>query len=261
MIDVVRVHITKDQLRRLTIQERAMLFLLGHVANQLAILTKLVAFSSNWRDQQPVEEIVTSAQTQILARYSIGVTNEAWELIHKRFLSSTLGRDYRPLLNAAGQAALTNINKYFTGRENLISKVRSNFVFHNPEDADVDAAFEAIPEHLEWDWYLSPAVINTFYVISDLVITFGMVNATGATDPVAAIEKIVTDVKSVSGWVNDFALSFAEAVLAKHFDKDVTGELVARLDNAPNVFGVRLPFYVEVPDAPEVVTGHTSNSA
>jgi hypothetical protein len=226
-----------------------MLLLVGHAANQLAILTKLVAFSSNWRGYGPVEEAVTAAQTQMFARYSIGVANEAWELIHKRFVSRPLGRDYRTAISDVGKSALEQLCRYF-GAQNLISSVRSNFVFHNPHDAEIEKAFETAPDHEVWDWYLSPANINTFYLMSDLVITYGIINAVGSTDAITAHEKIMEETKLVSGWIVDFALAFLEAVLAKHFDQEVTGELAASIE-APNVFGVRLPFYVEVPDVPE----------
>jgi hypothetical protein len=248
VIKIVRVRIGKDQLRRLTTEERAMFLLVGHVANQLAILTKLVAFSSNWGDYGPIVEKVTAGQTQMFARQAIGVANEAWELIHKRFLSRPLGHEYREKLAPTGREALDNLCKYF-GSKNVIAAIRNSFAFHNPRDSELEAAFEAVPNEAEWEWYLCDHNINTFYLMSDLVITFGILGTTGIVDPIEAHTKVSDDIKLVSNWIVDFALAFVSAVLETHFP-ETEGEVVEQVASAPNVFGVKLPFYVEVPDTP-----------
>lgn len=248
MLRIVRVRITKDQLRKLSAEERSMFFLVGHIANQLAILTKLVAFSSNWRTYGPAEEKATAVQTQMFARYSIGVVFEGWRLISERFLSRPLGREYRGRLGPVGGSALDNLCNYF-GQSSILSQARNSFAFHNPRDSEIEAAFEAAPDDGEWDWYLQEKNINTFYLMSDLVITYGILATAGITDPLAAHQKIIEDTQAVSGWIVDFALSFVSAVVEAHFPGTI-GEIVEEIANAPNVFGVHLPFYVEVPDVP-----------
>lgn len=135
--------------------------------------------------------------------------------------------------------------------QNAIAKVRSNFVFHDPRDGEIDEAFEMVPDGAEREWYLSHVNINTFYFMSDMVIAYGMINAAGEADPMTAHIRIMDETKLVSGVIIDFALTFIDAVWIKHFEKEVEGELVANIAGAPNVFGVRLPFYAEEPDAPE----------
>jgi len=51
MIKVVRMQITKEQFRTLPKDERALLLLMGHALNQIAVLIKLVTFSTN-KDRQ-----------------------------------------------------------------------------------------------------------------------------------------------------------------------------------------------------------------
>ena len=96
----------KDRLRAMPKEERALLFLLGYAANQITLFSKLVIFSSNKTPDNPVEEHLSNAQTQILARVAIGVLAEAWELIHKRFLGTRIGKEFAPKLNPAGRKAL-----------------------------------------------------------------------------------------------------------------------------------------------------------
>ena len=138
MVTVLKVPVSKDRLRAMPEDERALLILLGYVANQINLLSKLVIFSSN-KTPDGVEHALCAAQTQMLARLAIGVLNEGWELISKRFLGSRIGRDYRPRLDAEGKAALDQLQKTFGG-SNVINKIRTNYAFHHPYNSDVNAA-------------------------------------------------------------------------------------------------------------------------
>src|SRR6516162_4432055 len=155
MITVLKVPVSKDRLRAMPEDERALLILLGFVANQINLLSKLVIFSSN-KTPNGVEHTLSAAQTQMLARFGIGVLNEGWELISKRFLGSPIGRDYRPRLDAVGSAALIELQKAFGG-SNVINKIRSNYAFHHPYNSDVNAAFDIAANDAawneEWNWY------------------------------------------------------------------------------------------------------------
>lgn len=148
--------------------ERALLILLGYVANQTTLLSKLVIFSSN-RTPAGVEQALCGAQVHMLARLAIGVLNEGWELISKRFLGSPIGRDYRPRLDAVGAAALDQLQKDFGG-SNIINKIRSNYAFHHPHDSDVNGAFEAAASDAAWDkdwnWFFSQAPHITLFTIA-----------------------------------------------------------------------------------------------
>lgn len=85
----------------MTKEERSLFLLLGYAANQINLLSKLVVFSTN-NTPEGVEQNLSGAQSQMLARLAIGVLNEAWELIHKRFLSTPVGREYVPRLDPDG---------------------------------------------------------------------------------------------------------------------------------------------------------------
>src|ERR1700686_38574 len=105
MITVLKIPVSKDLTRAMPDDERALFILVGYVANQINLLSKLIIFSTN-KTAAGVEEKLCAAQTQMLARLVIGVLNEAWELISKRFLGSPIGKDYRSRLDAGGQVAL-----------------------------------------------------------------------------------------------------------------------------------------------------------
>ncbi len=172
--------------------ERALLLLLGYAANQINLLSKLVIFSSNRTPPEQPEQMLSGAQTQMLARLTIGVLHETWELLRSRFLSSPLGREYMPKLDAGGLAALDSLKKNFGG-SNILNKIRSNYVFHHPYDSDVDAAFVRAAAGVNWDsdwnWFFCRHNFNSFYFMSDVVILHGILNAVGETDLIAAQRK------------------------------------------------------------------------
>jgi len=70
MVTVLKVPVSKDRLRAMPEDERALLILLGYVANKISLLSKLVIFSSN-KTPDGVEHALCAAQTQMLARLAI----------------------------------------------------------------------------------------------------------------------------------------------------------------------------------------------
>jgi hypothetical protein len=252
MITVLKVPVSKDRLRAMPEDERALLILLGYVANQINLLSKLVIFSSN-RTPDGVEHSLCAAQTQMLARLGIGVLNEGWELISKRFLGSRIGRDYRPRLDAEGKAALDQLQKTFGG-SNIINKIRTNYSFHHPYNSDVNAAFEIAcndtVSDADWNWYFSHSGYNSFYFLSDLVMMHGMLGAVGETDLIAAQDKLTAEVSSVSENMSQFITALTTALWTTHFGAGITGEVCSVISDAPGAFDVWIPFFMEIPDAP-----------
>lgn len=68
MLDIIRIPIARERLQQLTKDERTFLLLLGYTANQITVLWKLIIFSTNRTPDDPVEQRVTGAQTQIFVR-------------------------------------------------------------------------------------------------------------------------------------------------------------------------------------------------
>ena len=249
MIDVMRVSLPKDRLRAMPKEERALLFLLGYAANQITLFSKLVIFSGNKTSPNPVEEQLSNAQSQILARVAIGVLAEAWELIHKRFIGTQIGKEFTPKLNPAGSRALAALKTHFGG-SNLLRKLRNNVAFHHPYSTDMDAGFEAAASDNMWDsdwnWYFSSALYNSFYFGSEVVILHAILNAIEETDLIKAHERIMAELKQVSEPMIHFIFALNEALLLKHLGAKIEG--FTKITDAPGVFDVVLPFYVEVPD-------------
>jgi hypothetical protein len=246
---IYRVALPRERLQRLPKEERALFFLLGHASNQIALMQKLVLFSSNRTPEDAVEQRLSGAQTQMLARMAVGTLSEAWELIHKRFLGSQIGKEYRPLLDKGGQDALEQLNRHF-GASNLLSKVRSNFAFHHPYDADVEAAFQEAAIDPEWNdnWtlFMANSTLNWFYFASDIVILHGIKRATGEATLVEAQTKLMAEVRLVADAMVEFIGAFLTAMWMRHFGQEFEATICADIADAPDLGTPWIPFFIRV---------------
>src|SRR5215470_1378540 len=100
MIRVVRIPITKEQFRALPKDERALILLMGHALNQIAVLVKLVTFSTNKDPEDAIEGRVSAAQSQIILRFLFGTIVETWEFV-RADNQKIIGR-YLPILGENG---------------------------------------------------------------------------------------------------------------------------------------------------------------
>ena len=135
VIEVFKIPIPKDKLKAMPEKERSLLLLLGYAANQISFFAKLVILSSNKDGEKEMEQMLSGTQTQMSLRILVGVLNETWELVRKRFTGSEIGRNYRQRLDAAGDAALERLNK-IAGPKGLFSDLRNFWIFHYPDGVD-----------------------------------------------------------------------------------------------------------------------------
>lgn len=150
-------------------------------------------------------------------------------------------------------AALESLKKNFGGTS-VINKIRSNYVFHHPYAADVDAAFGLAADDPAWDnqwnWFFSHSYFNSFYFMSDFVILHGIMNAIGEKDLVSAQKKLMREVRQVSDDMTQFIMALTAAFWVKHFGSELTGEVCAEISDAPGFFDVWIPFFVEISGTP-----------
>jgi hypothetical protein len=250
---VVRVYqlpIQTQNLQKLSTEERVLLLLLGYSANQIMMLQKLIWFGTNGpSNESEVELLGSSAQTQMLLRLLVGVLSESWRVVSTRYLQSKLGREYCELLNDSGKQALDNLKQQF-GKGSLITKIRNNYAFHFPDNADVEAAFEAavqVPDaESNWTAYFSDFNANTLFQFSEFVLNHGVMQQIGIDDEVESHTLLIKELARAANELVIFAKAFTAAVWKRHFEKEgITPS--ARDIQATSPDTVVLPFVVEPP--------------
>jgi hypothetical protein len=251
VLDILRMDITKELLRKMAKEERCLFLALGHASNQVNALWKLVIVLTNGDETDPVKQRLEGAQTQIFVRLTIGAMQEAWRLIEGRFLKRPLGREYLPLLDAQAAEALERLKKRF-GKLNRLAVIRNNYAFHHPEIDEVEAAFEKAAseegsEDEDWAVYFNKALLNTFFFVSDFVLVHGMANALAEADVNEAHKRLLGEMAPVANDLSEFTFGFAAAIFKRYVGNDLTMTLVAKINDAPDIDDLRYPFFVETP--------------
>jgi hypothetical protein len=252
MVEVYKIALPKDKLIAMPEKERSLMMLLGYAANQINFFAKLVLLSSNKDGPTELEQKLSGGQTQMSLRVLIGVLNETWELVRKRFLGAPLGNTYRPLLDKAGADALTRLQKR-TGADSLLSDLRNAWIFHyGKEDGVAEAACDsALVDPMcddEWNWYFSLSNYNSFFYPSEMVALHGMAQILTAKNLIEAQHKLMPNVMDVATDMNHLIHAIISALYLRNIGPEVLSGAPIDIRTAPSVFDVWIPFFVEVPE-------------
>jgi hypothetical protein len=245
MNEIFRVPISKAQLRSIPQDERNQLLLTSHAVNQMSVLRKLLIFSLNYESDSEIENTLSAAQSQTILRFLFGALAEAWEMIKRPINQKLIGKDYIGLIEADGIAAYDELKRHF-GESNLLHKLRNTIAYHHPNAQELEAAFEDVPEDEDWAWYPSDTINNSFYLASDMVISAGILTATGETDTTKAFSKIMGMVVPVSNVMTDFFLFLMRAIVTRHLGENALSPRIGtgtKIAGAPNLYKVAIPFF------------------
>jgi hypothetical protein len=198
----------------------------------------------------PVDARVSAAQSQVLVRLMIGVLWEAWRAVEKYFLKSTLGREYRPLLDSHASEALYQLQRYF-GKPNEISVLRNSFAFHHPEPSEIEAGFQNAANSddvadEDWATYFTQGLLNCCFFMSDVAIAHGMAEALREKDVLEAHKRLLPKLGPIANQLSEFTFGFAAAVFKKYVGPEMSAVTAAKFENPPNMDDVALPFFVEL---------------
>jgi len=245
MIEIFRIPISKRQLQAIPADERNLLLLTSHAVNQLSVLRKILIFSLNYESANEIENTLSAGQSQTILRFLFGALAEAWEMAKRPINQKLIGRDYIGLIEVNGIAAYDKLKKHF-GKSNLLHKLRNTIAYHHPSTQELEAAFEDVPEDEDWAWYPSDTINNSFYLASDMVISAGILRATGETDTAKAFGKVMDEVMSVSNEMTDFFLYLMRAIVTRHLGASVLSPRVGtgtKIDSAPSLYEFAIPFF------------------
>ena len=176
----------------------------SHAVNQISILRKIVIFSLNYASDSETENTCSAGQSQTILRLLFGALAEAWEMVKRPINQKLIGKDYIGLIKADGRAAYDKLKKHF-GKSSLLHDLRNTIAYHHPTAQELEAAFEDVPEDEDWAWCPSDTIDNSFYLASDMVISFGILRVTGEADTAKAVRQVMGVVTPVS---NDMIDSF-----------------------------------------------------
>ena len=128
---VYAIPISEKQLDSIPAEERIFFIQIGHLANELSTLNRLLLFVSNSNGATDLERRARRSQALLLVRLCSGKLFKGWQMLLRDYFGSKLSKEYDPLLDESGRNSLTEIKRYFS-KSKLIKDIRDNFAFHYP---------------------------------------------------------------------------------------------------------------------------------
>ncbi|HBL23361.1 MAG TPA: hypothetical protein DDZ40_04515 [Deltaproteobacteria bacterium] len=194
--------LSKTQFDLLPEKERILFVQIGHLANELTVLTKLLIFAHTDSNLEVVRRAYTM-QASVIARICIGKLFEGWRLLENSLFATSLSKKYEGKLPKVGAEILENLKKYF-GKKNLIPEIRNKFSFHNPSSEIINNLLFSIPKEAELHLYLGTQHANSNYYLSEEIISRAMLNCVQSDNLQQAMDKVYKELLQVSGWFVEF---------------------------------------------------------
>jgi hypothetical protein len=242
---IYRLTVSKKQLNLFPEKERIFFIQMGHLANELTTLTKILICANAETEIQIMKRAYTT-QTSIIARICIGKVYEGWRLFQDYFFSSQLAKKYEAKLSQSGQENLQKLKKYF-GKKNLICEIRNKFSFHNPSSQDIKNQLELIPDEADLDLYIGTQHANSNYYLSEEIISRAMLNYVESTSLQQAMDTMYKEFIEVSGWFVEFCGHCMVAMCDEYWRQDPRQLRIEHIHvkSEGNVKDFKIPFYVE----------------
>lgn len=244
-MDVYEIRISKKQLQSLPDVERVLVLQFGHVCNELSFLNKLLLIVSDTASQGLKKKAMVT-QAMIVVRLYAGKIFEAWKMLERDYFKSQLSRSLDAKLSPEGKRSLGALKTYF-GRNNLLSSVRNDFSFHY-WSKHFPEAMNAFDDSREFYLILDKASANTLHSYSEDFVTVAMLQASGESEPQAAMDKVFGDLLFVGGKMIDFLGHGLVAVFENRLGKSWKDfeYTVYKIEPDADIEKFKLPFFFEL---------------
>ena len=168
-MEIAKIALTKKRLEAMPEPERTAVLLMGHASNEINLLRKfMLILVRHGQPESPIVDHIQAGQTVIVMRMLLGKCFEAWLMFTKRV--QPLRDKYLAKVRPPFQAALKDLQMHFA--DGRMAAIRNQLSFHYGDDKNlIEANWRKIPEDDPWDFYLHDLNVNSFYYVSELVIT------------------------------------------------------------------------------------------
>lgn len=242
MVDVFTVPIPKAEFQKLPAEERAVVFVCGHILNQISVFMKLTRFSTNNDNPDPVIAHTSGMQSQIILRMLIAILSESCIYFEER---KTLIEKYLPDMHQEGRDAYDKVKTFFD-KKSLLRLIRNNYLYHYPNDKNVLKAFDAIPADEPWEWYFSPTNTNSMYFSCELVLGYGLMDAAREPTVLGAFAVVMTKTMELANTMPDFLMRLIEVIGVRYLGRDAfKPQAQTTIRDAPALGEFWLPFFTE----------------
>ena len=240
--------LSRAQLDSIPADERRLLILIAHAANELSVLTKLFHFAAGTvtDDALPHFEHAHNTQALVLGRILTGKIYEWWVLMQSAFFGTRLSQLYEPLFEPDPRMALDMLKRYF-GRDNIIGRIRNKFAFHYSPD-QVDPGYTAVIDDDPLSMYLSKHNTNTLYDFAETVTGRAMLDLINPNDHEAAFGQLIDESSRAVSQIADVTGQIILLCFDRHLGGNIysLGAEVIDVEGAPESETISIPYFIEV---------------
>lgn len=211
--------------------ERRMLFLAGHIVNELNSLNKVFAWClSNQSEERPsqLSSVAQGVQAMIYARVLAGKLSEAWESLKPAWFRNKLAGRLSSSLHPDSVAAQSTLKAYF-GKSNPISRVRNSFAFHYSARAVAEHWEEAVHEE-KYCAIFGGTIGNNLHLGAEMVANVAVLRSIGHADSAESLRVFFHDVQTIAHHMTTFldgiTMRLTENALSKNLQAAAEGESI-----------------------------------
>lgn len=243
MIEIQRVTLSKELLCSIDESELTCFVALGHLANELGVLKRLLLWSSGASPAEGVLYSAEQAQALMLTRLLAGKLHEGRLLCQRVYFSSQVSRVFDLDMPEEARGAIRQIKRYFSG-SNLLSLVRSKYAFHYDKDTDFNQALELVWEAEEYELFLTELDGASMYYGAEVAVNKSLLEAIRPGDQAEAIKTLSDELLEIMRLFTTFISGFMEVFCKRHLKSGKGFEVKAVPHAAPDLFSIRLPVFV-----------------
>jgi hypothetical protein len=239
------VTFSKEQLDSIPEAERTLIVLLGHAANELGVLGKLLHFALREQGNEPVFAQARNTQALTLVRILSGKIYECWKLLGKAFFTTQISKQYEPLFDDESSKALSALKRYF-GKKNLIKVVRNKFAFHYSVE-QIRPGYAKLVEGDALGMYLSERNVNSLYVCSESIAGRALMEELSPTDHSLSLGTLIDEALKANGWLSDIISACMSTCFTLHIGGDLysLGARLIDVEGTPDCKSVTIPYFIE----------------
>lgn len=245
-MDICIIPVPKAKLDKIPEIERAFYIHIGHLRNELGVLVKFLNWSINDPSDNPVLVDLNVSQSLIISRMLAGKLWEGWILLDKAYTAPKLDQSIESKLSKETKDALYELRKYFGQKNNVINIIRNKFAFHyDPEK--VRNQLSLVDETDKLEIYVPEKRVNLFYMLSEIIVNSGMLEAVESGDYIAATKKLAKEVIEKSLLFIAFCDGCLQFMTENYLGK-TRKELGARkaiIPDPPSRKDIQLPFFTK----------------
>jgi len=240
---VINIQLQRDKLLSIPQDERRFFVSIGHSANEINAITKLMYWASITSINSQAEDHGRFTILLLLIRLLAGKLWESWVLYKSKFFGTAISRYYEPMLEGEPANALNSLKRYF-GSRNAANLIRNHFGFHYSPD-DVDRVLPEVDELL--DLYLErEAAPNNLFFFSEALVGKALLVMLEEEGKQTSMEDLVDELFEVSAWFALASDGLMVAIIDRHGE-----ELRARdpeevqFDDLLDFRSIQLPWFTE----------------